>query len=65
MTSTTCGHKHCSEPVYKGYGRMKYVEGKGMVPFCTSCSYAGPDYDVSQGGGSPFTTITMPVSLMA
>lgn len=53
----TCSHKFCGKPVDLAYARYKYVEGLGMVPFHTDCSYAHPDYDVSKGMGSPFTTI--------
>lgn len=56
---TTCGHKHCTKPVNPIFARLKYVEGLGMVPFHTDCSYAHPEYDVSKGCGSPFTTITL------
>lgn len=59
MTSTTCAHKHCGQPLNTYDARYKYVEGKGMVPMHTDCSYAHPEYDVSKGMGSPFTTITV------
>lgn len=72
MTSTTpvlpfrhanCGHKHCTESVHLAYARYKSVEVRPgeweRLPFHTDCSYAGADYDVSKGCGSPFTTITV------
>lgn len=61
-TTTTCNHKFCDQPVIEMYARYKYVDGLGMAPFHTACSYAHPDYDVSKGCGSPFTTITMAVA---
>jgi hypothetical protein len=57
MTSTTtCAHKHCGLPLDPYFARYKYVEGKGMVPMHSDCSYAHPD-DTREGKGSPFTTI--------
>lgn len=59
-----CGHKHCGREIGKGFARFKLVEVRPseweQVPFHTDCSYADPDYDVSKGCGSPFTTITGP-----
>lgn len=51
---TTCGHKFCNKPVNPIFARYK-----GGVAFHTDCSYAHPEYDVSKGCGSPFTTITL------
>ena len=60
MTSTTCSHKHCNRPLDLGYARYKFSAAHGgMMPFHTDCSYAHPEYDVSKGCGSPFTTITV------
>lgn len=53
MTTETCNHQHCGQPIVKGEAR--YKSGKA---FHAACSYAHPDYDVRQGCGSPFTTIT-------
>lgn len=55
----TCAHKKCGKPVDYAYARYKYVEGKGLQPYHTRCSYAHPDYDVSLNQGSPFTTINL------
>lgn len=56
-----CTHKHCGKPVMTMYARWKWVEEHGSnMPFHTACSYAGPEWDVSKGCGSPFTTITGP-----
>lgn len=57
--TTTCTHKFCDTPVIAVFARYKYVEGLGMSPFHTACSHAHPEYDVSKGTGSPFTTITV------
>lgn len=60
MNPTTCSHKFCHEPLYPDYARYKWSVSYGeMVPFHTDCSYAHPEYDVSKGMGSPFTTITV------
>lgn len=60
MNHTTCGHQHCNQPVDPTYARFIWSEAAGAnVPMHTECSYAHPDYDVSLGCGSPFTTITL------
>lgn len=59
---TTCNHKFCGKPVNPAYARYKFsADADAMVPFHSACSYAHPEYDVSKGCGSPFTTITMAV----
>lgn len=64
MQSEPCTHRFCGKPVYKGYARYKWSEEHGQnMPYHVDCSYASPDYDVSEGCGSPFTTITGPAGV--
>ena len=60
MTTTTCSHKHCGQPVGETYATYKWSPAhQAVVPFHAACAYAHPNYDVSEGTGSPFTTITI------
>ncbi len=58
MNSTTCGHQHCGQPVSDPSYKFSVAAGQ-VLPFHAACAYAHPDYEVSKGLGSPFTTITL------
>lgn len=65
MTTETCSHQHCKDdrPISKGMATYKWSPAHdAVVPFHTGCAHAHPNYDVSKGLGSPFTTITRKVA---
>ncbi len=69
MSDQTCSHRFCCKPVLRGYAYYKQVLNAAgeydRLPFHRACAYAHPDYDVSQGCGAPFTTITGPAGRTA